>query len=586
MERDFDNFDLEQQNNGFGNNEPISTQNTENGTGTNETENRESMAQEQNSTYSYSFWAEQIAAASEDGQSQDGTGMDQQNTTFGGYTDYGYTASQETAAQNAYGEDHIQLQDTFEKRPKKKHTLAKCCAVVACGVIFGLGCVGIYKLVSPTKYNTTIEQNKIPETEDQSGLVAGSNEGDQKGSNSSSEGNLTDNTTSTVIAQTNTNTVQGENGVVSVVENVMPSIVKINITAPQTNYFGQTYNATGSGSGIIIKQENDKLLVVTNYHVVEDATNIDVIFSDEEAVSGEVKGYDSVADLAVLELKVSDIKAETLNTIKVATLGNSDELRVGEMAVAIGNALGYGQSVTVGYVSAKDRTVDVNGTSMVLLQTDAAINPGNSGGALLNLAGEVIGINSVKFSDEDVEGMGYAIPVSKAIPIINDLMEREVLTEEEKGYLGISGQSVDEQVSAYYNMPVGVFVNQVSEGGAADVAGIKANDIITKINDIEVTTIDALAERVNSYRKGTEITLTIKRQVNSSYEEMEVKVSLQGKETLDSLEGSTSSDDTTGNGSENDSANGNSGNGSQYPYGNGNGNGNDAYNSFPWDLFQ
>lgn len=576
MVRDFDNFEEEQQQNDIADVVSKEEQTT--------TWNDDGIDIDRTNTqYAYSFWAEQAG------------NKNAANDAYPNHT-YQYDTYQEASQSqqefNGYGyqEDPFMQQTTQgdpvapTKRSKKiTRTVGKYVAIVACGVVFGLGSYGVYKLVQPNQVTAPAE-GTTPTTDNTEGTQGGSSG---------------DTITSTTIAQTQVKeNVATDNGVVDMVKNAMPSIVQITITVPQSNLFGQTYNATGSGSGIILKEENGKILVATNYHVVQGANDIDVIFVDNESVKATVKGYDSTNDLAVLEIKLSDIKESTKKQIKVATLGNSNDVKVGEMAIAIGNALGYGQSVTVGYVSAKDRIVDVDGVTMVLLQTDAAINPGNSGGALFNAKGEVIGINSVKLSDETVEGMGYAIPITKATPIIDDLMTREQLTEDEKGYLGISGQNVDEEASSYFNMPAGVFVKEVAEGGAADLAGIKPNDIITKINDIEVTSIQGLAERVNSYRKGTEVTLTISRQENSVYEEIQVKVKLQGKETLDSLESDSSTTDSAkdqnangSNGSNGSSdipydGNGNGGNNGQNPYGNNSGNESDIFNDFPWDLFE
>lgn len=385
----------------------------------------------------------------------------------------------------------------------------------------------------------------------------------------------------------------------AVVDNTMPAIVSITSTVEaQGGYsiFGQYYGGgeyPSSGSGIVVAQNDKELLVATNNHVIEDAKKISVQFIDEEVYDAEVKGTDSTADLAVVAIKISSLKNSTKEKIKVATLGDSSKIKVGEMAIAIGNALGYGQSVTVGYISAKDREVTVSdsyldsGNKMTLLQTDAAINPGNSGGALLNMQGEVIGINSVKYASEEVEGMGYAIPISIATPIIDELVQYEKLKESEKGYLGISGKTVTEAASSY-NIPQGVYVDAVSKDGAAKKAGILEGDIITKINDISVTTMEALQERVTSYKKGTEIKVTLMRASNGQYKEQTLTVKLQGKESVSSLEGSTDNkksnqDGSSGNnsdeGSNNGNSKGNSGNGNG-----GSGNGGygyyDDYNDF------
>lgn len=317
-----------------------------------------------------------------------------------------------------------------------------------------------------------------------------------------------------------------------VIDNNLPSIVSINSIQTQTdNWFGQSYEIPGSGSGIIVGRTEKEILVATNNHVVEGGEKITITFVDGKEADAIIKGTDVVADLAVVALNIEDISQETLDKITVAKLGNSDQVKVGEMAIAIGNALGYGQSTTVGYISAKDREVEVsdgyfNTKKMVLLQTDAAINPGNSGGALLNSKGEVIGINSVKYAKEEVEGMGFAIPISKATPIINELMSREILSPQEQGFLGITGGDVTEEDSKAYNMPVGVFVNELSEGGPAQKAGLQSGDIIIKVEDIKVTSISQLREYVNSRRVGTDVKVTYMRYTNGNYKEDTVTVTL------------------------------------------------------------
>lgn len=329
--------------------------------------------------------------------------------------------------------------------------------------------------------------------------------------------------------------IQQETDITSIVDKTMPSIVTIHSTYTETtDWFGQQYSEEyqGSGSGIIVGKNEKELLIATNNHVVEGAEPITVTFIDDTEAEAIIKGTDAVADLAVISIDLSTIKEETLNTIQIATLGDSDNVKVGQMAIAIGNALGYGQSVTVGYISAKDRAVAIEGNTMVLLQTDAAINPGNSGGALLNMKGEVIGINSVKYASSEVEGMGYAIPISRAMPIINELMNRETLAEDEKGYLGVYIRQVTEEVAQTYNWPVGVYVISTIEGGAAESAGIIAGDIITKVNQTEVTAESQLQEKVNSYRAGTEVTLTVMRMENGQYIEREIVVTLGKSATL------------------------------------------------------
>ena len=346
--------------------------------------------------------------------------------------------------------------------------------------------------------------------------------------------------------------------VATVAANAMPSIVAITSQLTETGYdvFGQAYSqdATGAGSGILIEQTDSSLLIATNYHVVEGAKSISVTFADEKQASGTVKGYNATADLAVVVVSLKDVSDSTLKAIKIATLGDSDSVKVGEQVVAIGNALGYGQSVTVGYISATNRQVQLDSKTMTLLQTDAAINPGNSGGALLNLKGEVIGINSVKYASEEVEGIGYAIPISNAQPIITELKNKETLTSAEQGYLGITGTDVTAEVAKMYSMPEGAYVYSVTSGGAAEKAGIQKGDIITKVNGIEVSTMATLRTEINSYRVGTEVTLTIERSENGNYVEKEIKVKLTNAKTA----GATTSDNSTdsSSGSSNGSSSG------------------------------
>lgn len=329
-----------------------------------------------------------------------------------------------------------------------------------------------------------------------------------------------------------TSSVSGKD-VSSVVSNVMPSIVAIDTTVSSTvEYFGQSYkqDSSGSGSGIIIGENENELLLVTNNHVVEgDNATVKVTFSDESTAEATIKGADSNADLAVLAIKKKDLKDKTKKKIKIATLGDSSETKVGDMSIAIGNALGYGQSVTVGYISAKDRKVSMEDSTMTLLQTDAAINPGNSGGALINASGEVIGINSVKYASDDVEGMGYAIPISDAVPIINELMNREQLSISEQGYLGIKGLDITEQLSNTYNMPEGIYVSEVTAGSPAEKGNIVTGDIITEINGREVKTLEELQEVLTYTKAGTKVSITVKKIKNGEYEKQKCTVTLGSK---------------------------------------------------------
>lgn len=341
---------------------------------------------------------------------------------------------------------------------------------------------------------------------------------------------------------TSTQTVSGS-GVAKVAEEVMPSIVSITSTSVQTvrSWF-QSYEQeiSGSGSGIIIGQTDDEILIVTNYHVIEGASELTVAFSDETAVPATVKGYDSSADLAVLTISTEDIEKGTLSQIKVAALGSSDDLKVGESAIAIGNALGYGQSVTVGYISALNREVEMESNTMTLLQTDAAINPGNSGGALLNAKGEVIGINTVKYVDSTVEGMGYAIPISTAIPIINDLMNSEVIEESEQGYLGIQGNDITDEYAEGFNMPNGVYVVKIVEGSPADECGLKAGDIITRFGDRTVTSMETLQSILSNKKAGETVEMTVQRNnEKGEYEEVALEVTLGAKKDMPEEEDSS-----------------------------------------------
>lgn len=324
-----------------------------------------------------------------------------------------------------------------------------------------------------------------------------------------------------------------------IVDEVMPSIVAIT-NVSQTEYqsfWGQskTYESTSCGSGIIVSQDKEYLYVATNNHVVEGANSLTVTFANDDTVSAEIKGTDPSTDLAVVKVALSSIKDDTMSAIKVATLGSSDTLKVGESCIAIGNALGYGQSVTTGVISALNREVSVSDSSSStnytaeLIQTDAAINPGNSGGALLNTAGEVIGINSVKYSDTSVEGIGYAIPMDTAKPIIEELITNEKVDESNSAYLGITGVDVTSDVAKTYNMPTGVYVAQVMEGAAAEQAGIQKGDIITKFDGKDVTSMEKLSYNMQYYAAGTTVDVVIERSSNGQYEEQTISVTLGKK---------------------------------------------------------
>lgn len=348
-------------------------------------------------------------------------------------------------------------------------------------------------------------------------------------------------------------TAKGSLDVSEIVSEALPSIVSITTKSVQEvqNYFGmygmygyapqqQEQEVEGSGSGIIVGKNDDELLIATNYHVVEGADTLSVAFTDGNAVEASVKGFDEERDLAVVSVSLDDVEDDTMDAVSIANIGSSDDLKVGEQVVAIGNALGYGQSVTTGIVSAKNRRMDSDNNTVTdgsddssdgvnLIQTDAAINPGNSGGALLNMEGEVVGINSAKLASTEVEGMGYAIAISDVTDILQNLMNetsRDKLDDSEHGVLGIEGSSVSSEAVQMYGIPAGVFVKEVTEGGAADKAGLKANSVITEFNGKAVSSIDQLSEYLSYYEPDEEVELTVQVPHGTSYKEETVKVTL------------------------------------------------------------
>lgn len=348
-------------------------------------------------------------------------------------------------------------------------------------------------------------------------------------------------------------TAKGSLDVSEIVSEALPSIVSITTKSVQEvqNYFGmygmygyapqqQEQEVEGSGSGIIVGKNDDELLIATNYHVVEGADTLSVAFTDGNAVEASVKGFDEERDLAVVSVSLDDVKDDTMDAISIANIGSSDDLKVGEQVVAIGNALGYGQSVTTGIVSAKNRRMDSDNNTVTdgsddssdgvnLIQTDAAINPGNSGGALLNMEGEVVGINSAKLASTEVEGMGYAIAISDVTDILQNLMNetsRDKLDDSEHGVLGIEGSSVSSEAVQMYGIPAGVFVKKVTEGGAADKAGLKANSVITEFNGKTVSSNNQLIEYLSYYEPDEEVELTVQVPHGTSYKEETVKVTL------------------------------------------------------------
>lgn len=328
--------------------------------------------------------------------------------------------------------------------------------------------------------------------------------------------------------------------VVQVASEAMPSIVAITNKSVQEvmSMYGlgiQQYEAESAGSGIIIGQNDTELLIATNAHVVKDADTLTVCFIDEEAYEAQIKGADSENDIAVIAVSLNNISGSTLEAIKIAKIGDSKALQIGEQVVAIGNALGYGQSVTTGIVSALDRSIDGSGEGTSYIQTDAAINPGNSGGALLNMSGELVGINSAKLANTKIEGMGYAIPISVANPIMDDLMNmvtRSQVDASEAGYLGITGFSVTNEVAGAYNIPKGIYISETTPGCSADKAGIKKGDVIIKFDGMSMDSITKLKDRLLYYRAGESVDVLIARADNGEYKEKTIKVVLDKRDNV------------------------------------------------------
>lgn len=315
----------------------------------------------------------------------------------------------------------------------------------------------------------------------------------------------------------------------TVVANVMPSVVAITcqITQETQTMFG-TYEqqGTGAGTGIIIGQDAGELLIVTNNHVIEDASSVEVTFADESTATAAIKGTDPSNDIALLSIDMDDLTDDTKGKIEIATIGDSDTAEMGDMVIAIGNALGYGQSVTVGYISALNREVTVDDVTLKLIQTDAAINPGNSGGPLVNTKGEIIGINSVKYSSTEVEGIGYSIPMATVVPIVNELMNREELTEDEQGYIGIVGKDITEDYAAAFNLPEGIYVSEIKDDSPAADSDLNVGDIIVGINETAVSDMEALQQVLSYTKAGTKVTLQLKVLDNGEYVDKEINVTL------------------------------------------------------------
>lgn len=445
--------------------------------------------------------------------------------------------------------------------PKKRDSAGKWIAVSALVVIFvcvciGIGLIGVYSIRSANQLDSASvgvlevapDAGDDAKNQEDDGNHAATDSPERSEAGLSGDSSLTEDTTTgdgQVAAASEIAQQQSASAVVTdvtqVVEAVMPACVSItnNFTQTVQDFWGQTYSQdeTASGSGIIIGENEQELLIVTNNHVVDSTEQLYVQFIDGETVEAQVKGTDASADLAVVAVKLDTIANSTKQEICIARMGDSDSLKIGEPAIAIGNALGYGQSVTTGVISALNRKIENSnseeGTS--LIQTDAAINPGNSGGALLNMRGEVIGINSNKIGGSSIEGMGYAIPISTARPIIEDLMERQTRTkysEEERGYLGISCINVTSDLSENFSMPQGIFVAQVYSGTGAEAAGLVRGNIVVAFDGVTVQNQEELTKQMQYYKAGESVEITIMVNSANGYQQKDVTVTLSSYDQI------------------------------------------------------
>ena len=445
--------------------------------------------------------------------------------------------------------------------PKKRDSAGKWIAVSALVVIFvcvciGIGLIGVYSIRSANQLDSASvgvlevapDAGDDAKNQEDDGDHAATDSPERSEAGRSGDSSLTEDTTtgdgqvavaSEIAQQQSASAVVTD--VTQVVEAVMPACVSItnNFTQTVQDFWGQTYSQdeTASGSGIIIGENEQELLIVTNNHVVDSTEQLYVQFIDGETVEAQVKGTDASADLAVVAVKLDTIANSTKQEICIARMGDSDSLKIGEPAIAIGNALGYGQSVTTGVISALNRKIENSnseeGTS--LIQTDAAINPGNSGGALLNMRGEVIGINSNKIGGSSIEGMGYAIPISTARPIIEDLMERQTRTkysEEERGYLGISCINVTSDLSENFSMPQGIFVAQVYSGTGAEAAGLVRGNIVVAFDGVTVQNQEELTKQMQYYKAGESVEITIMVNSANGYQQKNVTVTLSSYDQI------------------------------------------------------
>lgn len=430
-----------------------------------------------------------------------------------GASQYRYSYIQNHKKQDQVnGDQHNDHQETSKQKRKHKRSMNLYAKVICCAILFGaisggmvLGSFMIGKnAVKTTASSTTLETNAAK-------LSTSS------GSKNSSFSSSGDTYTVAQIAE------QCKSSVVAITNQSVQEV--------QTMFGTMQQQSTGSGSGVIIGKNDTELLIATNNHVVSGAESLTVCFNDDKdaVFDAKIKGTDADNDLAVIAIKLSDISEDVLNSISVATLGDSTQMEVGDQVVAIGNALGFGQSVTYGVISALDREVTIDDTTATLMQTDAAINPGNSGGALFNMKGEVIGINSAKYASDQVEGMGFAIPMAKAQGIIENLMNQETRDKltSDYGFLNITGQDVSSDVAEMYGIPEGVYVSGTTDGGAAANAGIQKGDIITKLGNTTITSISQLKEELQYYKAGETVEITLQRNTdNKGYQEQTVKVTL------------------------------------------------------------
>ena len=533
----------------------------------------ESVTQENTESHRYSYREQGTGGSSY----QYDNGNNSNDTYNNSYSSHGWRDESTYNNENYYGNippepDKRRRQRKNGSKNNKNGMGKKAAKLVASAAVFGLVAGACFVGVSVAKdklYPSTADR-----IETTSGTTSAKSETSSSGSSSSSS------------------------NVASVVNEVMPSVVSITSTIQSSNYYGfGTQESEGAGSGFIVAKTKDNLMIATNNHVVSDATSLTVGFADDTTAKATVVGTDSSADLAVISVKLSDIKDSTASKIKVATLGSSDDLKVGEEVVAIGNALGYGQSVTTGVVSAKNREVSLTDGTMNLLQTDAAINPGDSGGVLINMDGQVVGINNAKLEDTSVEGMGYAIPITTAKTILTDLMNASSVSTKDAAFLGVVGRDINESYSSALGIPSGIYVSQVVSGSPAEKAGISAGDVITKFEGNNVSTMSGLKEKLALKKANTKVKITFKRANQSgTYEEKTVTVTLGKKSdfsdvtTDNSSDSSNDSNNNSNNGNNNGNSNGNSGNsnGNSGDYGYGNGNsGNDNGNGYinPYEYF-